>query len=386
MKKTRILFSVLFIGLLLLALFSGDRAVYMTVYALAALLAASLACVFLAPFLVKLEEAVDKRFVFKNEELVYTVKAVTRFSFLYPKVEFAMHSGALVGYDRGDEANSHSDVLTGAYVLRFPYRGKYRVGVQRITVTGFLGMFKYSFPCGTPEEVLVYPERDEGFSLRLNTELLNKAASQYDIFDHVDADVSSVRKYDPSDDYRKIHWKLSAKRGEIIIKNYQSSMLNKTMLLLDTRPPAGLTGADKAAFEDKAASLAASSLNYLVKSRLPAELVYGDGREDNMTVETVSDMDNAMRLLAGLEFREGGSIAGSMDGNVTKDNGIFNIIVFLTGVDDGIIVRLKALINYGHSLILYYICPPGMKPRGSNEKGLEGMRAMGAEVSIVYSE
>jgi uncharacterized protein (DUF58 family) len=374
------MYSLFFTALLIFAVFTNDRAAYLALYALAALFLMALACIILAPYLIRVEEEVGKQRLFKNEELIYTARVSGKYFFLYPSVTFTMYSDEIVSYDRDSSASPAADGLSGDYILRFPYRGPYMVGVKSITVTDFLGLFKRSFPARKSSRVLVYPEKDDDFVLDQMAELLDKSASSFDVYDHIDADVADVRKYDPSDDYRKIHWKLTAKRGELIVKNYQSAMLTRTALYLDPRATT-LRGAAKSALEDKLASLVASSLNYLVMSRQPSELIYGGGPERREHIRTQQDLDMSFGLLAELEFNESGSFTSAFSDALNGDSGFMNMFVYLSEMDGELYATLRDLAAFGHSVTVYYVHMSASPPGGETERLFSELRASGA---IVY--
>jgi len=45
--------------------------------------------------------------------------------------------------------------------------------------------------------------------------------------------ISDLRKYQPTDGYKRIHWKVSAKKNELVSKNFQSTKRNTAALIID---------------------------------------------------------------------------------------------------------------------------------------------------------
>ena len=83
----------------------------------------------------------------------------------------------------------------------------------------------------------------------------------------------TLRDYAIGDDLRRIHWRSTARTGELVVREDEAQWQPHAVVLLDTRPGAH----DDASFE-AAVEATASVVARLVRSALPVEVITTDGR------------------------------------------------------------------------------------------------------------
>lgn len=382
MWRSRILFALALVGTALLAVGYQDKYVGFTIlYSLGLLLAAALVTVFCAPLCIRVEEHTQPAAIVKNEEARYTVTIRNRSPFFYPRVNCVFHSGEIIDYGgEVTDAIRPGGQVTRDYRLRFPYRGVYNIGIQRMVVTDFLGLFCYALQAPQPQVVMVYPQSDDSFVLSIRNEPQNSSLNN-DIFNEDYTSVADVRKYTSSDNLRKIHWKLSAKRGELIVKNFQSFDPDPTILFLDTRA-LPLSPMDSAAAQDKMISYAASAIGYCARGRILADFIYGQGDGDRISIQRTEDIGELYALLASIQF--GGE--QPYFAAVQEITGSYNMVIFLADIDRTVHDTLRELISFDHNLILYYFCSELLPLTDEKAYLLESLKAYGAGVNKVELE
>lgn len=377
MWKSRALF-VLFCALVLaFAWFYNDAAIsYVAVYAVALLLLFSLTGVLAAPVFIKITEQVDKRELFKGESLAYSSKVHNKSVFFYPKVRFRYYSSHL-DYG-GKEAVSliprHAE--TARSQVRFAYRGLYRIGIQEITVTDFLGLFHLTFGVNRPMDVTVFPRSDETFSLFIRNESQN-TVFRYDIFNESNTDVADVRKYTPSDSFRKIHWKLSSKRNELMVKNYQSYEPNRTLLFLDTREIPLEDDLSRLQFEDKMVSFVSSAVDHCAQSRVPAYLVHGDRPEEQFPIDPGEGLRGVYGLLARIPFSDQISSFPMFCDLLDRNGTAYNLFLFLSDIDREAYDAVCRFTSLDHNLYLYFFYSRALPLTESVNLLLDNLKAQG---------
>lgn len=392
MWKSRLQFAGALSLSLLMIMVSTDKTVgYTLLYALGFLALFSLVTVLLAPRLIRVEESAEGETIIKNEELAYRSRIVNRGLFFYPRLEAVYHNPELLGY--GDKAASSPSAddpaADGLAVMpprgrksrkcsvRFPFRGVYNLGIKTVTVTDMLGLFRRTIHVKAPLSVTVFPESDEGFAWSVRNEPQNSSLNT-DLFNEDYSSVADVRKYTSSDSLRKVHWKLSAKRGELIVKNFHSFDPGRTILLLDTRAiPLGER--ERAAFEDKMVSYVAAAINHCMWGRLTTDFIFGEGDEDFMVIEESEDLGEVYTHLAEIRFAGDRSALASAH----MITGAYNMVVFLCGIDPVSHDVLKDLVSFDHNIVLYSFWSPGLPPDGDKEALLESLRAYGVGVNKV---
>lgn len=375
MLKSWALFALGLVAACGAVLMYEDKNVGFTIlYALLFLLLPSLASAVCARFFVGIEETAENGALFKNETLAYTVKISNKSLFFYPRVTYTWRETGRAVYTEAPVTNGFlapGGAARWEHAVRFPCRGIYRVGIQAVYLTDLLGLFRVKLVPKVLSPVVVYPEIDSGFLLPIRSEPQNSGVRS-DPFQEDYSSVADLRKYIPSDSLRKIHWKLSAQRGELIVKNYHSFDYNKTVLFLDTRP---VPETGRAAFEDKMTSFAASAAAYCMESRLPASLVCGGGEPVEIT--GADEIVRVFEYLAGVSFKSGRALLPDTGQAASP----YNLVLFLSGIDNAFHDAVRELISFDRSVLVYYFYSDSLPEQ--QEYLLESLKTYGAGIRTV---
>ncbi len=163
------------------------------------------------------------------------------------------------------------------------YRGRWQVGVKSAEIRDFFGLISIRlnvtrFLSHKPISLLVKPrivhlsrlpmrrKKDEG-----PMETLPRRTDDT-------AMMSDVRKYAHGDQLKKIHWKLTARMREIMVKNYEESSLPDLLLYLDTNS-LDMERMDRLNLEDTLVECAAAVVHHLLLNHMPVSMItYGKTR------------------------------------------------------------------------------------------------------------
>ena len=110
------------------------------------------------------------------------------------------------------------------------------VGASRwaIGTSDPLGFFRGQRPCPDAEVALVLPRFASLAGRREPRELEASTASPRAGYGN---EVFGVREYRPGDSLRRIHWRSSARRGELVVREYEPPGLQTLTILVDPMPP-----------------------------------------------------------------------------------------------------------------------------------------------------
>lgn len=121
---------------------------------------------------------------------------------------------------------------TFRHMIRCPHRGVYEAGVTGISVTDVFGLFTFS---RKPDAKLIRMEVQpkvgnipamELKSVDMGPECMSRAAED-------NASPSDVRKWQDGDVLKKVHWKLSLRKQEIMVRTYEESARPDTLIIPD---------------------------------------------------------------------------------------------------------------------------------------------------------
>src|SRR3954470_5641525 len=128
-----------------------------------------------------------------------------------------------------------------SYVLESLPRGRYAFEETVAVVEDPFGLDRVEEPLPAPGALLVYPrlvELDRLFSesgrfSRDGNRLLLRRPAGYDLH--------SVREHKQGESLRKVHWRSTAKRGQLMVKELEDSPRDEVAVVLDA-DPAAVTG------------------------------------------------------------------------------------------------------------------------------------------------
>lgn len=161
-------------------------------------------------------------------------------------------------------------------VLQMSFRaahvGAVRPGVKSVRIDDLLGICCMTvYPEAEGEELLVLPQIFDIAPLTLSagetgTEAMARASEDV-------TNPAEVRTYQPGDPMKKIHWKLSARKQEALVRRFEDPVQSDALVLLDCgAPPRQADSEQEADLRDALLETAASVMVQAEKAEHPARL------------------------------------------------------------------------------------------------------------------
>ncbi|GAA4206617.1 DUF58 domain-containing protein [Actinocatenispora rupis] len=160
---------------------------------------------------------------------------------------------------------------TTGYVLPTERRGVLDVGPLEVSRQDPLGLVAATRRYGGTTRLWVHPR-----SHRLSRVPVGAARSLDGVVDAVQygsITFHALREYVPGDDLRHVHWRTSARVGELMVREHVDTSLPRIVVLVDDR-----ASAHTAASFEETAEAAASVLLAALRAELTAELHLASGR------------------------------------------------------------------------------------------------------------
>ena len=161
-----------------------------------------------------------------------------------------------------------------AYRFNAEHVGSMFPGVESFTVSDVFGLFKKEHaPQSEGNELLVLPVPFDVDPLTfaagdMGVETMKRAMED-------SSSPSDFRSYQPGDPLKRIHWKMSARKREIIIRQFEEPALPDALVLMDTSAPSlpqGMDATKIAYLQDAVLETAASVVNCQIKLDNPVRL------------------------------------------------------------------------------------------------------------------
>jgi len=194
-------------------------------------------------------------------------------------------------------------IARAAYRIPTRRRGRYRVGPLSIAVTDPFGVARRGEPSAGEAELVVRPRIHDivapvAVGTRISAE--HEATAARAVVSDLGDEFVTLREYEVGDDLRRVHWRSTARTGDLMIRQDEARWRSHAAVVLDVLPGAH----DDASFE-VAVEAAASVTARLARLRRRVEVVTsagevlgtgGDPRHDVIDVLATVGPDERDRL------------------------------------------------------------------------------------------
>jgi len=182
--------------------------------------------------------------------------------------------------------------------FRCPHRGSYAVGVTHLTATDIFGLVTISRKArGQMARVEVRPRISQEEPMALQS--VETGAEHISRMTEDTASPSGVRDWVPGDALKKVHWKLTMRRRELVVRTYEESARPDTLILVDLTPLGALRShamSTEDAICEAAASAATAQLKAGYPVRMPLSAAVPQEVSGQSAVEASKFVDALMRV------------------------------------------------------------------------------------------
>jgi uncharacterized protein (DUF58 family) len=192
---------------------------------------------------------------------------------LEDKLPYQLGPGArfvVPGISGGDREILHYD-------LRASARGRYTIGPLAVRLADPFGLAQVTSELAGTSDVIVHPRVEALTAPGLGGELASSAATKVRYLFSQGDEFYTTREYRDGDDLRKVHWRSSAKKGQLMIRQEERPWQARAVLAIDLRRAAHRGHGGRASFE-RTVSAAASIALRLGRSGYELAMVTDDGR------------------------------------------------------------------------------------------------------------
>ena len=302
MKLKLTLPIAVFLTLLTVALCTGSQLFLLLSILILLILAGAVVAVLWASATLEVEGALSGETVRRGDDVVLSLRV--RHRGLIPVAPLLLELSDPVGNrDRDVRLKNMPHRLQS---MRLPIHashvGVFSVGLHSCTVEDLLGLVQRRIVLRkTAFELVVLPQTFDVEPLKLapgdpGSELMSRATEDLNA-------PSDIRSYQPGDAMKKIHWKLSMRKRELVVRKFDEPILQDVLFLMDCSPPPSWgharAGADiRDAMLETAASILTSQTvtDHQIRMPLPGK--------HPVDVDKSMGLPIAMDYLARVEFSE----------------------------------------------------------------------------------
>lgn len=172
-----------------------------------------------------------------------------------------------------------------AYTVRADIRGRYKIGPLTVRIADPFGLCEVTRAFPGTDQLTVVPQATPLPTVRLPSEYAGSGDSRARSVAVHGEDDAATREYRLGDDLRRVHWKSTARTGELMVRREEQPWESRATVLLDTRAYGHCGDGPTASFE-WAVSAAASIAVHLRQSGYRLRLLTGSGTDIDATEAT----------------------------------------------------------------------------------------------------
>lgn len=263
-----LLFSITF------ALLVGGTMPYFLLYILLLILILPLIHILITLKGLKGSVKVPEKSLFTGDsvEISYSIKNNSIFGIAYLEIQSDI-SKKLTGIDSPSVALSlkKGGSFSNRETIHLKRRGYYELGEMKVTIRDVFGFYSFTKKISGQTSLLVYPETINLSTFKITT---SQQLGELLIKDSVFQDksrITSLREYIEGDSVKDIHWRLSAKRDNLIVKDYENRGDTYAIVLVDNYINNFKDDLDRH-LEDKAVDASLSVVNYCLSNNIEVKL------------------------------------------------------------------------------------------------------------------
>ena len=288
------------LALLLAGLSTGTRVYYYLFFILALILAYALLSVLWTLFTVKLSMKGVKPRVLRGDKLMTILTVEHRALLPAGSLRVRLNTPTSSGVQEISVATPPFASRSFRNVVRCPHRGYFEVGIARIAAGDVFGIFDFSRKYGKKLlRVEVCPKPAETMAMELKAsdlgpEFRSRAAED-------NASPSDTRKWQDGDELKKVHWKLSLRKREMMVRTYEESARPDTLIIPDLSEIAALQD-QKLTLEDCICESALGAAKAQLEAGYPVRMPLQSRRPQELSGRTPAELPGFAEALMRVDF------------------------------------------------------------------------------------
>jgi len=170
---------------------------------------------------------------------------------------------------------------TFEYVLRANRRGVYQIGPVKLRHSDLIGMFDFDRELGETDELVVHPTPERLPQVWTPVASLRAPQRPRRRFRGQGTEFYGTRPFVPGDDLRRVDWNATARRGQLIVREYERAEATDTTIVLDLQRTEH-RGEGNGATVERAVKLAASVAAQLLERGSSVGLIAAGEKEHSV--------------------------------------------------------------------------------------------------------
>jgi len=269
-----------------------------------------------------------------------------------------------------------------SYVLEGLRRGRYAFEETVAIIEDPFGLDSVEQALPAPGALLVYPRLVELERLFSESGRFARDGSRLLLRRPAGFDLHSVREYEQGESLRKVHWRSTAKRGQLMVKELEDSPRDEVAVVLDA-DPAAVVGES---FEVQVRAAGSILMAHARRGRKSVLVVNSTRREQQRVHSQAGDRREALDLLAAVEPEPGPPLASLLADEASVAARAESLTIVTASLTPRLVDALVAHMP-GHARVSLVLVDAASFAAGAGAQsafpGLLRLQAAGAAVAIL---
>ncbi|MCW2669288.1 MAG: hypothetical protein JWO27_1185 [Frankiales bacterium] len=214
-----------------------------------------------------------------------------------------------------------------SYPVRADVRGRYRVGPLSVRLTDPFGLVEMSRSFSSTDDLIVTPTVSPLPTIRLGGDWTGGGDATARSIAATGSDDAATREYRHGDDLRKVHWRSTARVGELMVRREEQPFQSRATVLLDSRVVAHRGDGPGSSFEWAVSGVASIAVN-LGRAGYGLRVLLDNG-VDLVPVSVPSSEGAVLDALAGVASSRAESLEAAT--GQLRRNGVDGVLVAVVG-------------------------------------------------------
>lgn len=223
-------------------------------------------------------------------------------------------------------------------------RGFYDIGNFKVEVKDIFNIFNTNKTIVNDRKIKVYPRIYNVEEFLSKIKALDKKSFSFLLNLEDDTLVRDIRKYEIGDSLKKVHWKLSAKYGELLVKNFEKKHGNDINILLYL---SNLTRDKYRDIDEEVVSFFVSLVNYIMYKGFNIRIIISSEDNKIMNIRNNEDFRELLEYFLGYEYYFKQNFNEFIQENLNR---VSDAIVFCIGEEDSVNYVIENLKGSGKDI------------------------------------
>ncbi len=319
--KKKIPFIILFIILLSYALLVGGTMPYFLFYAYSLAFLIPLGHILIILFKLDITIKLPNKSLYVGDQITIDYRIDNNTFFHIPYLEIHSHISRELTKKTPEKiikSLEPYELYTYKETVNLKRRGYFEIGTVEVVISDVFGFFSLRKNYSTKSSLLVYPEIIQLSNFTINSVEQMGELPIEDLIFQDKSRIANLRDFREGDSIKSIHWKLSAKLDDIIVKEYEKRGDAQVSIFVNNHIDCFKNDVQRQ-LEDKIVDISLSIISYYINQSIPVYF-YTQNNKERVQLEgrESSDLKGFLEFLA--PFKANGNMEFSHFLTVNMDN------------------------------------------------------------------